>query len=316
MKYLSTLLLILFALNINAQSNLTVFAEDATPFYLILNGVRQNAEAQTNVKVTGLNQPGYKAKVIFVDESLGEIDKNLTVVDVETNQPYDVTYVVKKNKKGNYIVRFFTGMPIAQAPPPAPDVVVVQYNTVPMPPIGTSVQITETTTTSTTVGGSTGMGTQENVNVGVNMGGVNFNMDVNIDVDEPIIESTETISTTTTTTTTNTNMGGFGTVEVYEEVATGCAPMFEGDFQEGLSAVKSKSFEDSKMEIAKQITKGNCLTAKQIKQMMGAFDFEDSRLEYAIFAHGYCYDANNYWQVHDAFTFESSIEELNDAIGR
>ena len=49
---------------------------------------------------------------------------------------------------------------------------------------------------------------------------------------------------------------------------------------------------------------------------MMAFDFEDTKLQFAKYAYGHTYDINNFYMVNDAFEFESSIEELNRAIGR
>ena len=40
-----------------STSNLVIFSEDGYKFFIILNGIRQNEVAQTNVKVMGLNQP-------------------------------------------------------------------------------------------------------------------------------------------------------------------------------------------------------------------------------------------------------------------
>ena len=56
--------------------------------------------------------------------------------------------------------------------------------------------------------------------------------------------------------------------------------------------------------------------AAQVKEIADLFDYEADRLEYAIFAYKFTYDPNAYFKVNDAFEFESSIEELNDAIGR
>ena len=50
--------------------------------------------------------------------------------------------------------------------------------------------------------------------------------------------------------------------------------------------------------------------------IMMAFDFEASKVEFAKFAYGHTYDVNNYYKVNDAFEFESSIDELNRSIGR
>jgi hypothetical protein len=80
------------------------------------------------------------------------------------------------------------------------------------------------------------------------------------------------------------------------------------------STIESSSFEDSKMTVAKQATRSKCMTAAQIKQIMGLFTFEESKLDYAKFAYDYCYDVDNYYILNDAFTFSSSIDELNDFI--
>lgn len=58
----------------------------------------------------------------------------------------------------------------------------------------------------------------------------------------------------------------------------------------------------------------NCLLSYQVKQIILLFGFEDTRLELAKYASGHTYDPGNYYMLNDAFTFESSIEELNNYI--
>ena len=105
-QFLSTLVLCFVTVVVFAQSgsNLVVFSEDGYKFYLVLNGIRQNDLAQTNVRVTGLNQPYYSAIIIFEDKTHTSIDKkNLYVVDVADNAKLEVTYKIKKNSK--HIIR-------------------------------------------------------------------------------------------------------------------------------------------------------------------------------------------------------------------
>jgi hypothetical protein len=92
--------------------------------------------------------------------------------------------------------------------------------------------------------------------------------------------------------------------------------MMGSDFEKAKASIKSKSFEDSKMTLAKQITSKNCLSAAQVKSMMELFTFEASKLDYAKYAYDFCWEKNNYYQVNDAFEFESSIEELDAYIGQ
>ncbi|MBK9515283.1 MAG: DUF4476 domain-containing protein, partial [Flavobacteriales bacterium] len=44
------------------------------------------------------------------------------------------------------------------------------------------------------------------------------------------------------------------------------------------------------------------------------FSFEDSKLDFAKYAYDRTYDIGNYFKVNDAFTFESSMDELNEFI--
>ena len=65
------------------------------------------------------------------------------------------------------------------------------------------------------------------------------------------------------------------------------------------------------MTLAKQITKTHCLSADQVKQVMELFSFEASKLDFAKYAYDFCWEKNNYFQVNEAFDFESSISELD-----
>jgi hypothetical protein len=95
----------------------------------------------------------------------------------------------------------------------------------------------------------------------------------------------------------------------------GCPwPMSPEEFYQVKGSIESKSFDDSKLIIAKQVIAANCLLCSQVKEIMLLFSFEDTRLELAKYAYGYTYDLGNYYRLNDAFTFESTIEELNQYI--
>lgn len=144
----------------------------------------------------------------------------------------------------------------------------------------------------------------QNTDINVNMGGMGIDMNVNI---------SESYSETHTTTTTSGGADHY--VMPGYSGAIGCPwPMDESEFSNAQSSVSSKDFEESKLTVAKQITGSNCLTADQVKRIMGEFDFEDSKLEYAKFAYNKTYDIGNYYKLNDAFDFESSIDELNEYI--
>jgi hypothetical protein len=47
---------------------------------------------------------------------------------------------------------------------------------------------------------------------------------------------------------------------------------------------------------------------------MQLFSFEDSRLDFAKFAYKNCINKGNYFEVNQAFSFESSVDNLNQFI--
>ncbi|PLX08366.1 MAG: hypothetical protein C0594_06120 [Marinilabiliales bacterium] len=292
-----------------AKSNLVVFSEQGEKFYLILNGIQQNSNPETNVKVTDLIAPSYKVKIIFDDNRLGEFDKSLYFND----PAQEYTYVIKRNKKGKYVLRYMNQVPIAQAPAPPQNQSVIVFTTSPAS-VSSTTTITETTTNTS--------GKPDGVSVGINVNDEGMNVDMNINQSGSTVNSTTTsYSTTTTTTTTSTqNQHHLSPAPHVEEVIyvpgyagpVGCPmPMSDYDFSTAKNSIASKSFEDSKLTIAKQIVGSNCLLCSQVKEIMNLFDFEDTKLQFAKFAYDRTYDRGNYYQLNDAFDFESSIDELN-----
>ena len=166
----------------------------------------------------------------------------------------------------------------------------------------------------------------ENVNMNVGINGVNFNMSVKVDDTMGGSNSTTTTRTTTTTTTTTNSTSKpapvIDTKPVVKEPAVyhmpgytgrnGCAwPMTESEFGDVRKSIEAKSFEDTKMTLAKQVGSSRCFTVDQVKGMMGLFSFEDSKLDFAKYAYERTFDIDNYYKVNDAFTFESSVDDLN-----
>ena len=130
-------------------SNAILFTENGERFTAILNGIRQNEKPETNVKITGLNAEFYKLKVIFESTALGEKNFNLALQLGMEN-----TYVIKKNNKGEYVLRFMSAVPLAEAPRTAPTQTEVVYHANPVAqpvPVESSQTVTTTTTSMTTI---------------------------------------------------------------------------------------------------------------------------------------------------------------------
>lgn len=96
---IKNLLLGLFALAttvITAQNNLIVFTQESKPFYVVLNGIRQNYTAETNVKIENLPGDFYRIKVIFDDEKYEPVEKSVSFM--EKNQQVSMELKYKKGK--------------------------------------------------------------------------------------------------------------------------------------------------------------------------------------------------------------------------
>lgn len=92
--------------------------------------------------------------------------------------------------------------------------------------------------------------------------------------------------------------------------------MNPNDFAQLKSSIAGRSFDSSKLQMAKQAVSMNYLSAAQVAELVGMMTFESSKLELAKFAYTYTVDRGNYYKVNDEFTFESSIRELGDYISR
>lgn len=161
------------------------------------------------------------------------------------------------------------------------------------------------TTTTTTTG-------QENLNIQVN----DPNLGVNFNVNVP----NTNISTTTTTHQTSTHTSDRldkrndkpRTEPVYDNNCRGAMPT--ADFNQATAQIKKTSFADSKMKIAQQITRNNCLSVNQIVEICKLFSFEDDKLGFAKFAYDFTFEKNKYYLVNEVFSFSSSRDDLDSFI--
>lgn len=80
------------------------------------------------------------------------------------------------------------------------------------------------------------------------------------------------------------------------------------------ATIESKSFESSKLQIAKQALTGNTFSSAQVTELLMLFDFESTKLEFAKHAYHKVADKQNFYLVNNAFSFASSIDELNQYI--
>ena len=324
---ITAVLILLASVSFSQSSNLIFFTEQGEQFFVVLNGEKQNTVAKTNVKVTNLTAPSYKCKIIFNDPTLGQVDKTIYVKpDVEAN------YTIRKNNKNEWIVRWMNETELSGAPSPNQN---QNYNNnTYVEPDQNNQQVISTTTTTTTVQPQGNDVNSLGVNIVDPVSGVKVNMNINAGNLNTSQQSTTTTTYSTTTTTSgddnvtyqnNNNVGHrehHENNQVVEYVpgytgAIGCNnPMGAPNFKNVKQTIATKTFEDSKLTIAKQVLNNNCLLTSQVKEILLLFSYESTKLDFAKYAYGYTYDIGNYYMLNDAFQFESSIDELNSYISK
>ena len=283
-----------------AQSDIVFFSERGEKFYVILNGLKYNDTPQTNVRIENLNGDYFKAKVIFEDKALGEVNGNV-MLERFKETTYAVKFVGTKGKTSSYAIRFYSVAPRRNSTPdPVAKDVPPPSNTPPPPPSNTPPPLPANPPAS------------ENVNVDVNvntpMGGFGISVRTN-DTGIPPPPTGQNQPPP---------IGQNQPPPVYVPGYSGrigCPmPMNPATFSQAKATIAKNSFEDTKLTIAKQVIKSNCLTANQVKEICELFTFEDSKLDFAKYAYRLTYDIENYFIVNQVFTFESSTEDLAEYI--
>lgn len=332
MKSLFTLLVFLTAGAAWAQqtTNLILFAEHGEPFYASINSVRQNVEPTANLQINDLTGEFVRIQIDFEDQNLGSFQKNFML---ETGM--QATAIIKKNKKGEYVLRPFGQAVAIQDVPATSDQPIIVYHDTPAlsndPVISQNHQtdnVQHTVVTETTTFESP---ENHSANIQLNVGGnsIQAGVQINDDFADPAMGSTVTHTTTSTTTTTTSSAGHLSVdqkqpVNQIEQESlvpgyngpVGCAGYLMSDaaFAKAKQTVENQSFAGDKLTVAKQIANSQCLTTAQVAEMMSAFSFEDSKIEWAKTAYDRTYDVGNFWMLNDHFTFSSSVDELNKFI--
>jgi len=283
MKKIITLLAVFIVANaaLAQTSNLIVFHESGEEFTMYLNEVKKNDSPSPVVKVTGLGSDVYKMRIEFKNQSLKDIKKPLWLEQKGTKY----TYKISQKNNGEYVISSVGKEPLESSEIQKEGEVTKETGKV-QDSVNIQMDISETgTDISMTHGEQT----------------TNFNMNVNVkesshgqeevpEMDQPEEDNTQ-------------NSSG------------NCPyPMSTIDFRDAKSSIESKDFEDSKLSMAKQITKNECLETSQVKKIMQMFNFEDTRLKYAKYAYDYVHDPKKYYKVNDAFEYEMTMEELNEYI--
>ena len=86
--------------------------------------------------------------------------------------------------------------------------------------------------------------------------------------------------------------------------------MRQDEFEHLKRMIQRTSFESTQLQIAKQAVRDNNVSAAQVRDLMMLFSFESTKVEFAKYAYDSVVDKNRFYIIYDAFTFSSSIDEM------
>lgn len=337
MKNLLFFFYILAISSLKAQSSsLVVFNENPESFYLIVDGQLWKDQAATNVKAEDLSFGKHHLKIVFEDESLGSL---IQTINLPVNT--ELVYVLRKNitnyqapensaiskwdiqdgNNGVYRIEVFSSNILNLEPVERAEIIEI----VQAPRASQTTIVTNTTAQQPVVivpsqnpqHVHNQIVTPNSFNFNVNYNQPNINQQVLVPIRNPEFVHQE-LTTITVVESSNPNLVRQN-LPVYTppaiiEMGSCSYPMTEITFTTAMNSIADKSFDETKLSVAKQITSSNCLTSYQIKRVAELFSFEDNKLNYAKFAYPFCFDPQNYFVVNDVFSFQNSISELQRAI--
>lgn len=331
---------------LNAQSNLSVFNNNGQPFYVVLNGIRQNSKPETNVQVSQIKNGSYAVKVIFADGKTPDIDKNFTI-----DAPYDITTrIVFKKGKGKLQLMGMepTHGVIQEAVVYRPNdaanysdaVVNMNVNVSETTPASVQTSNSTNSTNTTTTTTTTGTIPDENVNLNMNLsvGGVNVNLNANangsgLGTGATVTETTTSTISTSSTITTSSNSVSTNTglnpapnnmsnqvnanIQMNENTqlqqASHSSRVNCTKTMNRLEAFKlelqDQSFEEDRLEALKLAMNTTCLTTAQAEQLLDLFTFDENRLEAAKYLADRLTDRDNAGALAKKLTFDSNKME-------
>lgn len=284
------------------QGSLIFFSENGERFTLTVNGQTVNYQPDTRVRFDGVNTEGVKVNIKFEQAELGSIIKT-----VLASPTLEITYNLKRNKKNEWVVRYLSEAPAGTTAPVAP-VAQPVYHDEPVVPA-------QQQTPSNTNPNNGSVGFQFNVNEQNGSVGIQMNVDG--------------VQTNTTITGTHSQVNHAHPDAEHEtwqasgsqaryEMATAqqkcIVGMWDSELRKGMQTIQSHTSDEEKLASAKQMADNYCFYIGQVKQVMGSFTYDESKLSFAIYAYPKVAstDVKEYYTLSSMFTYGGTKTQFDE----
>lgn len=81
-------------------------------------------------------------------------------------------------------------------------------------------------------------------------------------------------------------------------------------FEELKDLVARESFDDTRLAICKEYIRTHPINSEELRELLGLITFESNRITLAKYSYRYVSDPGYFFTVYNAFTFDSSVNEL------
>ena len=95
---------------------------------------------------------------------------------------------------------------------------------------------------------------------------------------------------------------------------TNSKPMSSKDFKVQLKVIQSAEFMDTRQQLSKGLLKENCISVKQLKEVLALFDFEETKMKVAKQAYLSVVDRQNFRTIYSLFKHEHHVREIETYI--
>ena len=279
LKFLILLCFLVLPRFIFGQGCISISSENGGKFYLLLNGERQNPTPETNVRIDGLSEDNYYAKILFEDQTKPTISKTIANSKNASGQYQERKFKIVKSKEGDFKLMLEGVVAIPANYNPPAEVYYMHYGQ-PGP-----------------VAPATGNGG----------GSITITPGINLNIN--VVDPNEKEAPPATAPPAKTSVGKGAAL------APPCQyPMDLNSFKTAKQTVAQASFEDTKFATAQSMFETNCLSTDEVVEICRLFGFEESKLKFAKFAYSRTSDRANYAKVVKALSFPTSKTELTNFI--
>ena len=316
---------ILFPSSVFAQDfagTLVFSADNGDAFFVYLNGKKQNAGAQSNVTIHGLELPYYDVRIEFLNSSVKPLEKkNISVADSD-DRPMMVTYKIRKDKSGKARLSFYAMLPpvstktlqVAQVSEKTENETI---NKKPASP-NSKTLLTNVSGATVSIPANDSL-TEKKEKINIQQSGVGVNKPVPVVKAEPkkVEVTTPATPVNKTEPVVSSDSKKVAGAPVKADTPTELPlkkcndwPMMKEEFQKIKQQVEEAKDEPSRLAKSKTLSSANCLLVSQVSEIAVLFAKETTRLNFVKHAYLSTIDRPNFDRLKKLFTEPAAAKEF------